>query len=478
MGGLFDGARNFFRGFVPPVAAPPQRFSVACPDGHLVSGLRTEGYQALRCPTCGEGVFVLPRSPLPEPVVSSPRTKARSLPPPVDEGPIGLSDPVGAAEADDEIDVGDEIEWIDVEGSPTRAETTGPAAGPVAHRPWPDPGELAAEEIESERRGSEAESASGSTPEARDRGRSRRPRSGPDPADAGPRPVPSRSRSRPAQRPPRPVRQEVVDDPYHDDAVAYAPEPEGPPRAPLSYRLGQWARARRNTLIFAGVALVVLATVAYRVHRARVAGLPRVAERGWTEGLPALDAGNFDAARQLLSEARDAVDTLGDVSEHASDIRQGAAEIAILTQLCPDPLEDLLDQAARSDAKEWTRQFDRIYKGRSVIFDARVTSVRGGPGQGRYEIDYQVFRPGEGARPASQARIDLKGLALVETLKPRIGDRLTFGARLASFTFDTDENGWRVGLVPDSGVTITHRKALEKIGWPAGDDLRPEDERQ
>ena len=62
MGGLLNHAKKFLRGVA---ASTPvmrsQTYSVACPEGHRLTGIRTEGYQALRCPTCGEGIFVLPK---------------------------------------------------------------------------------------------------------------------------------------------------------------------------------------------------------------------------------------------------------------------------------------------------------------------------------------------------------------------------------------------------------------------------------
>jgi hypothetical protein len=201
-----------------------------------------------------------------------------------------------------------------------------------------------------------------------------------------------------------------------------------------------------------------------------------VAEKGWTEGLPALDEGRFDTARQLLFAARDAVDTLGDQSEHASDIRQAAREVAILTQLCSDGLDSLLDQAIRSEDREWATQFARLYKGRSIVVDAHLVNVRDGQGNGRYELDHVVFPPGESDRPRSKARIDLKGFALVETIKPQVGDRMLFGARLASFQFDLEGEEWVIGLEPDSGVTMVHHKALEAVGMRAGDDGSEDDQ--
>ena len=73
-------------------------------------------------------------------------------------------------------------------------------------------------------------------------------------------------------------------------------------------------------------------------------------------------------------------------------------------------------------------------------------------------------------------RIDLTGFRHFELTKPKVGDQVTFGARLASFTRDIGRGEWLVGLVPDSGVSITHRRALEALGWPSEGFVPTEDQ--
>jgi hypothetical protein len=75
-------------------------------------------------------------------------------------------------------------------------------------------------------------------------------------------------------------------------------------------------------------------------------------------------------------------------------------------------------------------------------------------------------------RPRSVGLIDTKGFELFEVTQPKVGYRVTFGARLASFRYDLDGEVWLVGLVPDSGVSITHHKALQAIGM-GSDQVEP-----
>src|SRR4051794_27911137 len=84
---LSDRARALFRGLSQSPPARVQSYNVVCPEGHRLRGERTVAYQSIRCPACGEAVFVLPRSPLPDPPVPAHRPRAHT---PVTAGPIDL----------------------------------------------------------------------------------------------------------------------------------------------------------------------------------------------------------------------------------------------------------------------------------------------------------------------------------------------------------------------------------------------------
>jgi hypothetical protein len=453
VGGLLDHARKFFQGFSPAPFARIQRYTVSCPDGHRLTGLRTEGYQALRCPTCGEGVFVLPRSPLPEPAAPASEARSRSRPAPaaapskVDEDPVSLTDPaplpVGWVDTDGLPEAADgDIEWVD---EPEAGSNGTDGVIKVERAPGLDPSELASEEIQA----------------ARAKVKARVDRS-PQGDDSDKRGTPAKSRP---QREPasgaRPREQQ--------DGQTIAAE--------ASPRFGKGLAPYRNRLLFAGVAALVVLTIAYRMWRSNLSDLPRVAELGRTEGLAALDEGRFDAALQLLSQAKRAVDRLGDAVEGASAIRQAALEIEIISQLVPSSLEALLDKAASSAPDDWADEFNRQYKGRSIIFDGRITKVPDSQGRGTYELDYRILRPGQGTTPRSVGRIDTTGFQRLEEIRPRVGDHVLIGARLASFRYNLETDEWLVGLEPSSGVTMEHYKALEALGWPSEADESSQENR-
>jgi hypothetical protein len=284
------------KGLATPPEAAAQYYNVVCPLGHRVRGQRTEGYQALRCPACGEGVFVLPASPLPDPgprvasAASRRASEAYIAPRAVEEGPVELAEAFEAT-----VDVADrspapevEISWEDEVETQAVAEAAAPKPGP-----------------------------------------GRPPRARSDRAPATPR-------EGRGGRPQRPV-----------------VEAEGRPRK----------RAGRNPLwVFGLVALLVAGTIGLRVWRNVRQGYPQVAELGRVEGIPALEAGDFDRAHQLLAPAKQAVDALGGQVEDADRIRQAADEAALYVNLAGQGLEDMLDEAARaSTPKDWAGRFNDRY---------------------------------------------------------------------------------------------------------------------
>jgi hypothetical protein len=220
-------------------------------------------------------------------------------------------------------------------------------------------------------------------------------------------------------------------------------------------------------MIFLAVGLIVVGTVGYRLWRSRFQDFPRIAEVGRTRGLAALDAGKFDSAHQLLSEAKRAVDALGGAVEGAAEIRHGAEEAALFTSLCPDSLETILANAS-PDPEEWESRFSTMYQGRACLFDADVLEVPNASGSGSYDLAYRIVPNGEAARPSRTGRVDLTGFKLFESAQPRKGGHVLFGARLASFRYEDGE--WLVRLEPDSGVFLTHPRALEFLGFPSSDE--------
>ncbi len=453
-------AKNFLQGLGPEPSGKVQYFNVACAAGHRVRGERTEGYQALRCPACGEGVFVLPRSPLPEPdpppgVKKARGASGRSRGAWADDGPVELTDPLHGAVEVDHGGAGQgeaEIVWDDE-----------PAGAPASPRVAPE--DLAAEEIDAARRkesSTRAREGRRAVEPGAGAGTSGTDRTRPDGSPAVPtaraRREPSRTPG--AARPARPRREP-------EDGLAPAPQPfEARSRPRHGPPVG---------LIFFVLAVVIGIAVGWRLRRQHLEQLPRVIERGRVEGIPALEAGEFDRAFQLLSAASAAVDTLGGAVEDAEEIRQAAKEAAIFVNICPEKLEDMLAEAGRTDPDTWASRFETLYRGHYCIFDTLVEATPQDGGSGAYQIAYVVFPPGESTRfgdagrPDKYATIDLAGFELFENGRPGKESQVKFGAKLRSMEYDSEQGHWVVRLEPKSGVFIQHYRALQVIGWPDPD---------
>jgi len=408
---MLGRAKIMMRGWVGPSPVAAMPFSVACVNGHRLRGDRTEGYQALRCPSCGEAVFVLPRSPLPEPPAPAASKRTRTSQDviaafPSDDAPHELVDPPAWASSQSP-------------GSPSATAAAGAVGDEIADIDWVD------------------EPAP--------------PVATPEPAVAqatNPRPQPAR---------PAPV-QPVVE----------------PPRGVVVPRLTtrEWVVAHRNPLLAVGLVVLVLGAVGVKRWRQRLEDLPRIAEIGRTEGFRKLDSGDFFAAKKILADAAAAVDAMGGRFEGAESIRQAAREASVLTDLVPRTLEDLVEEAATfRDVAGWSAHFKAMYRGRSILVETTITAVPdpSKPGS-RYEDAYRILI-GRGTKPEAQGRLDYSGFELFDLTQPKVGEAKLFGARLAALEFDLTENAWFLTLEPDSGVFMTHTQALEALHWPTGEPI-------
>ena len=224
-----------------------------------------------------------------------------------------------------------------------------------------------------------------------------------------------------------------------------------------------------HRLLLVIVPFLVVATIAWRYREHLRQQYPEIVKKGLKEGIPALEEGDFDKANQLLSAARSAVNGLGGAVDGADDIRQAADEAAIFVDLITQDLSELLEEAGRTDTGSWADRFDSLYKGRTIFVDSIVTAVPDGTNSSTYELLLRILPPGEatnrGGKPERVGVIDLSGFELFELARPPVGTRMPFGARLASFKYDSESSLWIVRLEPKSGVTILHTKALDSIGW-------------
>jgi hypothetical protein len=241
-----------------------------------------------------------------------------------------------------------------------------------------------------------------------------------------------------------------------------------------------------NTTIVIVVPLLVILTVAWRFRQTRRQAYPLMVEEGRQQGIPALDEGNFDKAYQLLSAAKTAVEALGGAVEDADEIKKAAEEAEVFNNLCSHTLEQILTEAGRTHPDSWPSRFEALYKGQYFVFDTRIWATPDPGKNSAYEIEYVVlpdgettsFRRGRLAEPERRGRIDLTGFQLFEQPPRHVGDRVIFGAKLASFERAKNADEWLIRLEPKSGVYITHTKALEILGWPGASEPESQPEGQ
>ena len=399
---------------------------------------------------------MLPRSPLPAPPSPGPKAaskSARAGEPMVEDWPVELTDParVSVDLGGDENVAGDaEIVWDDAPPEPPRRVASQPVhtsdesvdlgiAGP--------PGSAAHEAARSRA------AAPGRDSRAR---RKRASKQGLRPTEnAGGAPIAKEDRQ--SRRP-----QGSGEERRH--AVA------GNGQGELVIEIKPASRIRTlNRWLLVIVPVFVLATVAWRYRYNARQGYPAIIERGRTEGIAALEAGDYYEANQLLSAARSAVDGLGGAVDGAQDIRDAAGEAAIFVDLITQDLGELLYEAGRAAPETWESRFDSVHKGRSIIIDSIVNVVPDGSPSSRFELLLRILPPGEATKRDGQpdliGEIDLTGFKLFELSPPKLGDRKIFGAKLASFRYDSGTRTWMIRLQPESGVFITHTKALDSMSW-------------
>jgi DNA-directed RNA polymerase subunit RPC12/RpoP len=450
-------AKKFFNALATEPEPMAQYFNVRCVSGHRVRGERTEGYQALRCPACGEGVFVLPRSPLPAPPAPQRQSAAKSMrasEPMVEEGPVELTDParVSIDLGGDERALADaDIVWDDALPEPP------PKAAPKPVDPLSEsvdlgiagPPKAAAKHLAAAKEAADRVTA----PERRHRDSKPRRRSQAAPDDRMQGAAEGLDRR---SRGPK-------------GAIAVTGNADGEARAAQVFEIKP-ARPMRaiNRLLLVVVPCLVIATVAWRYRQQVRQGYPAIVEKGRTEGIKALDEGDFDKAFQLLAAAKSAVDGLSGAVEGADEVRQAADESAIFVNLITRELGELLDEAGRTDPITWDSKFDSLYKGRSIVVDSIITAVPDGAKSTKYELLFRALPPGEATnrdgRPERAGELDLTNFQLLQMAGRPIGDRVIFGATLASFKRDSESGAWLVRLEPKSGVFITHTKALDSFG--------------
>lgn len=431
--------RNQRRGNKLAQTAESINFEARCPSGHLITGQRQEKFQAIRCPECSEGIFVLPTSWLPVPPSSSPGKVVKL-------SQFGKAELLPSKVGDYDGDDGDEelVEMDNQHGSDrgsglqlseyetqAEADESDLSEDPAASYPVEPGREVNADELA---RIAREDLRKNKAQPKQDR------------------------RARRDQSAKSAVKKTQADD-NSDDQVDQMEEDFSPDeqRLPLFKRVGT------KTWIMLGVTVVISLTIYFQIRQRHREKLPQLAQLGRTQGMELLKSGKFDEAKKILADAASAYAEMNDRTEVAREIQQASREAAILADLVGRPLEEILDRYAAGG--EGKAEFESLEKDRSIIIESRITSTPDNGGV--YDIDYRIaVGPGpDSARPLG--RLDLSSLILLKNLKPELGDQLLIGLRIQGF--ELTDSQWLVKVDPQSGVLMTNWDALATIGWPVSD---------
>lgn len=212
-------------------------------------------------------------------------------------------------------------------------------------------------------------------------------------------------------------------------------------------------RGGRVVLVLGAVGLIAAATIFLVMRKQRLQELPHLAEVNFNEGKEALEAGRFDEAKLKLGRASKAYSELGVRDETAAEAIRLADEAAVLDDLDPDTLKEIVEEVARLDEVEGQRKFDAFHKDRTILVNDIVKSVDGD----RVQL-HGLILVGRGPVASKIGRLDLLDFKLLKDKGLKPDDSVIFGAKLKSIRLEGSE--WRIKLEPDSGVWMSNPKAL------------------
>lgn len=174
------------------------------------------------------------------------------------------------------------------------------------------------------------------------------------------------------------------------------------------------------------------------------------------------------AANDLLvaAELRERFAFIAEIDD-AKTFRSMHRQVALLADLSPESVEEIVRHSLGLPDKEWQAIFAERYLGKSVLLDARFFL----DAAGRYHVDYQLDVGG------MAGEWDVQALALLHRLPLKTPQRLLIGFRLAEIA-RTGRDGWAVRPQPDSGVLFADESLLSGLSIAIDGPLREVLQRQ
>jgi hypothetical protein len=176
-------------------------------------------------------------------------------------------------------------------------------------------------------------------------------------------------------------------------------------------------------------------------------------------GRRALGEGHFHLAARELNQAVQRRDQQPGLlaPEEDRQLNQLQRQSDLLARLLTHSLQEVVQQGARvRDDDEWEAQFNKDYRGRTVLFDDLVgPDPTGRPALTSYKV----------AVAGQKVRVALEDLTLLQALPLDVPQRLVFGARLAQCAREAG-GVWVIRFEPGSGVLLTDAGAAAACGPP------------
>jgi len=161
-----------------------------------------------------------------------------------------------------------------------------------------------------------------------------------------------------------------------------------------------------------------------------------------------LSEGHFRLAQQQLDSSPGDWTKLAPAARLAW--RQTLRQAALLADLSPEPLEEILRHAALKKPDEWLAEFTRRYQDKAIVFDAEFRRLPGAS----WTADYQL---GDGP---DRPRLIFDNLQVLSRLPGGEGQRLLLGVRLAAVRLEPPGPQWVIRFHADNGVLLTDRGAV------------------
>jgi hypothetical protein len=245
------------------------------------------------------------------------------------------------------------------------------------------------------------------------------------------------------------------------------------PDYPALGRIGPakfWVGPAIAVAIAIGLVGIGITTIIYW-HRAPAAGGVQLtagtASQQWNAHLDAAKTAIADGAYRTAANELDSAATIHDrFPSVANDgdfrsFRRMRRQVALLADLCPESVEEIMRHAFGQSDKEWQGVFNERYAGKAIILDARFFV----DASGRLVIDYQLEASG------LRGEWDLQSLRLLTRLPLKTPQRLLIGFRLADIS-RTGRDTWAVRAQPESGVLLTDESLLGGLSISIDGEVR------